>query len=117
MELRKIGIYAAVWLTNRSESVCFWKKSVSVRKYFEDSVSFRKHRISQLSNPKSVSSRGWKISGGILILGVCAINMYFVIVYVTALNSVVLYVLAALLSVAYLAFVAYLVSYDCCFMS
>ncbi|XP_042077994.1 natural resistance-associated macrophage protein 2 isoform X1 [Haplochromis burtoni] len=51
---------------------------------------------------------GWKISGGILILGVCAINMYFVIVYVTALNSVVLYVLAALLSVAYLAFVAYL---------
>uniref|UniRef100_A0A3P8NP91 Solute carrier family 11 member 2 n=1 Tax=Astatotilapia calliptera TaxID=8154 RepID=A0A3P8NP91_ASTCA len=60
---------------------------------------------------------GWKISGGILILGVCAINIYFVIVYVTALNSVVLYVLAALLSVAYLAFVAYLVSYDCCFMS
>ncbi|XP_063330388.1 natural resistance-associated macrophage protein 2-like isoform X1 [Pelmatolapia mariae] len=51
---------------------------------------------------------GWKISGGILILGVCAINMYFVIVYVTALNSVVLYVLAALISVAYLAFVAYL---------
>ncbi|XP_039885217.1 natural resistance-associated macrophage protein 2-like isoform X2 [Simochromis diagramma] len=51
---------------------------------------------------------GWKISGGILILGVCAINMYFVIVYVTALNSVVLYVLAALLSVAYLAFVVYL---------
>uniref|UniRef100_A0A669CUY0 Solute carrier family 11 member 2 n=1 Tax=Oreochromis niloticus TaxID=8128 RepID=A0A669CUY0_ORENI len=60
---------------------------------------------------------GWKISGGILILGVCAINMYFVIVYVTSLNSVVLYVLAALISVAYLAFVAYLVSYDCCFMS
>lgn len=85
--------------------------------YFEDSVSFRKHRISQLSNPKSVSSRGWKISGGIVILGVCAINMYFVIVYVTSLNSVVLYVLAALISVAYLAFVAYLVSYDCCFMS
>ncbi|KAL3978079.1 LIM domain-binding protein 1 [Sarotherodon galilaeus] len=51
---------------------------------------------------------GWKISGGILILGVCAINMYFVIVYVTSLNSVVLYVLAALISVAYLAFVAYL---------
>lgn len=51
---------------------------------------------------------GWKISGGIVILGVCAINMYFVIVYVTSLNSVVLYVLAALISVAYLAFVAYL---------
>ncbi|XP_030584622.1 natural resistance-associated macrophage protein 2-like isoform X2 [Archocentrus centrarchus] len=51
----------------------------------------------------------WKISGGIVILGVCAINMYFVVVYVTALNSVVLYVLAALLSIAYLCFVGYLV--------
>nr|XP_046240072.1 natural resistance-associated macrophage protein 2-like isoform X1 [Scatophagus argus]XP_046240074.1 natural resistance-associated macrophage protein 2-like isoform X1 [Scatophagus argus] len=50
----------------------------------------------------------WKISGGILILVVCAINMYFVVVYVTALNSVLLYVLAALLSVAYLCFVGYL---------
>lgn len=52
----------------------------------------------------------WKISGGILILMVCVINMYFVIVYVTALNSVLLYVLAALISVGYLCFVAYLVS-------
>uniref|UniRef100_A0A3Q0SW88 Solute carrier family 11 member 2 n=1 Tax=Amphilophus citrinellus TaxID=61819 RepID=A0A3Q0SW88_AMPCI len=51
----------------------------------------------------------WKISGGIVILGVCAINMYFVVVYVTALNSVVLYVLASLLSIAYLCFVGYLV--------
>ncbi|XP_073324676.1 natural resistance-associated macrophage protein 2-like isoform X2 [Pagrus major] len=50
----------------------------------------------------------WKISGGIVILVVCAINMYFVVVYVTALNSVLLYVLAALLSVAYLCFVGYL---------
>ncbi|XP_044204250.1 natural resistance-associated macrophage protein 2-like isoform X2 [Thunnus albacares] len=50
----------------------------------------------------------WKISGGIVILMVCAINMYFVVVYVTALNSVLLYVLAALLSVAYLCFVGYL---------
>uniref|UniRef100_A0A3P9L4A2 Solute carrier family 11 member 2 n=1 Tax=Oryzias latipes TaxID=8090 RepID=A0A3P9L4A2_ORYLA len=50
----------------------------------------------------------WKISGGILILMVCVINMYFVIVYVTALNSVLLYVLAALISVGYLCFVAYL---------
>lgn len=53
----------------------------------------------------------WKISGGIVILVVCAINMYFVVVYVTSLNSVLLYVLAALLSVAYLCFVVYLVSF------
>uniref|UniRef100_A0A672ZPJ0 Solute carrier family 11 member 2 n=1 Tax=Sphaeramia orbicularis TaxID=375764 RepID=A0A672ZPJ0_9TELE len=52
----------------------------------------------------------WKISGGIVILVVCAINMYFVVVYVTALNSIPLYVLAAFLSVAYLCFVGYLVS-------
>ncbi|XP_034726633.1 natural resistance-associated macrophage protein 2-like isoform X1 [Etheostoma cragini] len=50
----------------------------------------------------------WKISGGVVILLVCAINMYFVVVYVTALNSVLLYVFAALLSVAYLCFVCYL---------
>ncbi|XP_078104375.1 natural resistance-associated macrophage protein 2-like isoform X2 [Sander vitreus] len=50
----------------------------------------------------------WKISGGIVILLVCAINMYFVVVYVTALNSVLLYVFAALLSIAYLCFVVYL---------
>lgn len=55
------------------------------------------------------SLRAWKIAGGIVILVVCAINMYFVIVYVTALHSVLLYVIAALLSVAYLAFVIYLV--------
>uniref|UniRef100_A0A8C9WPV6 Solute carrier family 11 member 2 n=1 Tax=Scleropages formosus TaxID=113540 RepID=A0A8C9WPV6_SCLFO len=54
----------------------------------------------------------WKIGGGIVILVVCAINMYFVVVYVTGLNSVWLYVLAALLSVAYLCFVGYLVSGD-----
>ncbi|MED6266724.1 hypothetical protein CHARACLAT_004923 [Characodon lateralis] len=51
----------------------------------------------------------WKISGGVVILVVCAINMYFVIVYVTALDSVLLYVIAALLSVAYLCFLIYLV--------
>uniref|UniRef100_UPI0037E7091A natural resistance-associated macrophage protein 2-like isoform X2 n=1 Tax=Semicossyphus pulcher TaxID=241346 RepID=UPI0037E7091A len=50
----------------------------------------------------------WKISGGVMILVVCAINMYFVVSYVTALNSTLLYVFAALLSVAYLCFVAYL---------
>ncbi|XDV52279.1 hypothetical protein PO909_021023 [Leuciscus waleckii] len=51
----------------------------------------------------------WKISGGVLILMVCAINMYFVVVYVTALNSTILYVFSALLSIAYLSFVIYLV--------
>ncbi|XP_048028475.1 natural resistance-associated macrophage protein 2-like [Megalobrama amblycephala] len=51
----------------------------------------------------------WKISGGVLILVVCAINMYFVVVYVTALNSTILYVFSALLSIAYLSFVIYLV--------
>ncbi|XP_056887407.1 natural resistance-associated macrophage protein 2-like isoform X4 [Takifugu flavidus] len=50
----------------------------------------------------------WKISGGIVILVVCAINMYFVVVYVMALKNVLLYVLAALFSVAYLGFVGYL---------
>uniref|UniRef100_H3CNP7 Solute carrier family 11 member 2 n=1 Tax=Tetraodon nigroviridis TaxID=99883 RepID=H3CNP7_TETNG len=50
----------------------------------------------------------WKIGGGIVILVVCAINMYFVVVYVTALHNVLLYVLAALFSVAYLCFVGYL---------
>ncbi|XP_030634602.1 natural resistance-associated macrophage protein 2 isoform X2 [Chanos chanos] len=50
----------------------------------------------------------WKIGGGVVILLVCAINMYFVVVYVTALNSVVFYVFAAFLSIAYLVFVGYL---------
>ncbi|XP_047438552.1 natural resistance-associated macrophage protein 2-like isoform X2 [Mugil cephalus] len=50
----------------------------------------------------------WKISGGIIILVVCAINMYFVVVYVTALDSMALYVSAALLSILYLCFVIYL---------
>ncbi|XP_023688987.2 natural resistance-associated macrophage protein 2 isoform X1 [Paramormyrops kingsleyae] len=50
----------------------------------------------------------WKVAGGTVILLVCAINMYFVVVYVTTLNSVLLYVLASILSVAYLCFVVYL---------
>ena len=44
-----------------------------------------------------------------VILVVCAINSYFVIVYVSALNSVPLYVLSAIFSIAYLGFVGYLV--------
>ncbi|KAI3357816.1 hypothetical protein L3Q82_016202 [Scortum barcoo] len=51
----------------------------------------------------------FKIGGGVVILIVCAINMYFVVVYVMALDSVWLYVLAAFLSLAYLTFVGYLV--------
>ncbi|XP_071371060.1 natural resistance-associated macrophage protein 2-like [Centroberyx affinis] len=49
-----------------------------------------------------------KIGGGLVILMVCCINMYFVVVYVTTLNSVWLYVLTAFLSLAYLTFVGYL---------
>ncbi|KAM8975905.1 natural resistance-associated macrophage protein 2 [Pelodytes ibericus] len=51
---------------------------------------------------------GWKIAGGILILIVCCINMYFVVVYVSALGHVVFYVIAAVLCIAYLCFVVYL---------
>ena len=51
---------------------------------------------------------GWKIAGGILIFLICVINMYFVVIYVTALGQVALYVCASILSVVYLAFVAYL---------
>ncbi|KTF77898.1 hypothetical protein cypCar_00025529 [Cyprinus carpio] len=50
----------------------------------------------------------WKISGGLLILGVCAINIYFVVVYVFALNNTILYVFSAILSFAYLSFILYL---------
>ncbi|XP_061210920.1 natural resistance-associated macrophage protein 2 isoform X2 [Neopsephotus bourkii] len=50
----------------------------------------------------------WRIGGGILILLICSINMYFVVAYVMSLNHVALYVGAAVLSVMYLSFVAYL---------
>ncbi|KAG8509094.1 Natural resistance-associated macrophage protein 2 [Galemys pyrenaicus] len=55
---------------------------------------------------------GWKIAGGILVLIVCSINMYFVVVYVQELGHVALYVVAAVVSVAYLSFVFYL-SWQC----
>ncbi|XP_053156187.1 natural resistance-associated macrophage protein 2 isoform X1 [Hemicordylus capensis] len=51
---------------------------------------------------------GWKIAGGVLILIICAINLYFVVIYVTALGQVALYVVASLISIVYLVFVAYL---------
>uniref|UniRef100_A0A2K5XFW6 Solute carrier family 11 member 2 n=1 Tax=Mandrillus leucophaeus TaxID=9568 RepID=A0A2K5XFW6_MANLE len=52
--------------------------------------------------------RGWRIAGGILVLIICSINMYFVVVYVQELGHVALYVVAAVVSVAYLGFVFYL---------
>ncbi|KAM3935206.1 natural resistance-associated macrophage protein 2 isoform 2-T3 [Leptodactylus fuscus] len=52
---------------------------------------------------------GWKIAGGILILIVCCINMYFVVVYVSSLGHLAFYIGAAILSVLYLCFVGYLV--------
>ncbi|OBS79502.1 hypothetical protein A6R68_18107 [Neotoma lepida] len=52
--------------------------------------------------------RGWRIAGGLLVLLVCSINMYFVVVYVQELGHVALYVVAAVVSVAYLCFVFYL---------
>ncbi|NXU92537.1 NRAM2 protein, partial [Xiphorhynchus elegans] len=50
----------------------------------------------------------WKVAGGLLILLICGINMFFVVDYVRSLHSLGLYVGAALLSVLYLSFVAYL---------
>lgn len=50
----------------------------------------------------------FKVGGGLVVLAVCCINMYFVVVYVASLHSVWLYVLAAVLSLLYLAFVGYL---------
>ncbi|XP_054859946.1 natural resistance-associated macrophage protein 2 isoform X1 [Eublepharis macularius] len=55
---------------------------------------------------------GWKIAGGILVVIIISINMYFVVIYVTALGQMVLYVIASLISIVYLAFVAYL-SWQC----
>ncbi|KAJ8788994.1 hypothetical protein J1605_022400 [Eschrichtius robustus] len=51
---------------------------------------------------------GWRIAGGILVLIICSINMYFVMVYVQELGHVALYVVAAVVSIAYLSFVFYL---------
>ncbi|KAF4010247.1 hypothetical protein G4228_001754 [Cervus hanglu yarkandensis] len=51
---------------------------------------------------------GLRIVGGIVVLIICSINMYFVVVYVQDLGHMVLYVVAAVVSVAYLSFVFYL---------
>ncbi|XP_006900293.1 PREDICTED: natural resistance-associated macrophage protein 2 [Elephantulus edwardii] len=55
-----------------------------------------------------VNGLGWRIAGGILVLLICSINMYFVVAYVQDLGHIALYVVAAVLSVAYLCFVFYL---------
>ncbi|XP_078287604.1 natural resistance-associated macrophage protein 2-like [Rhinoraja longicauda] len=55
-----------------------------------------------------VNNLVWKIIGGIVILIICCINVYFVIDYVSNLKLVALYIGAAVLSVAYLSFVFYL---------
>ncbi|XP_075814620.1 natural resistance-associated macrophage protein 2-like [Microtus pennsylvanicus] len=53
---------------------------------------------------------GWRITGGILALIVCSINMYFGVVYVQDLGHLAVYVVAAVTSMAYLSFVFYLLS-------
>lgn len=58
-----------------------------------------------------VNGLAWKIAGGVVIFIVCAINMYFVIVYVSSLGHVALYLVAAFISLAYLSFVGYLIWY------
>uniref|UniRef100_A0A8C3JZM3 Solute carrier family 11 member 2 n=1 Tax=Calidris pygmaea TaxID=425635 RepID=A0A8C3JZM3_9CHAR len=44
----------------------------------------------------------WKVAGGLLILLICCINMYFVVAYVMSLNHMALYIGAGILSVIYL---------------
>ncbi|MXQ98498.1 hypothetical protein E5288_WYG008604 [Bos mutus] len=56
---------------------------------------------------KFANGLGWRIVGSIMVL-ICFINMYFVMVYVQGLGHVALYVVAAVVSVAYLSFVFYL---------
>ncbi|XP_072104822.1 natural resistance-associated macrophage protein 2-like isoform X2 [Mobula birostris] len=51
----------------------------------------------------------WKIIGGIIILIICCINIYFVIDYVSNLGIMAVYIVAAIVAVAYLSFVSYLV--------
>ncbi|XP_059812153.1 natural resistance-associated macrophage protein 2-like [Hypanus sabinus] len=51
----------------------------------------------------------WKIIGGVIILIICCINIYFVIDYVSSLSIMAIYIVAAIVAIAYLAFVSYLV--------
>ncbi|XP_067832901.1 natural resistance-associated macrophage protein 2-like isoform X2 [Heptranchias perlo] len=56
-----------------------------------------------------VNGLAWKIIGGIIILGICCINIYFVINYVSSLQMMALYIVAAVMAIAYLSFILYLV--------
>ncbi|XP_067881094.1 natural resistance-associated macrophage protein 2-like isoform X3 [Heterodontus francisci] len=51
----------------------------------------------------------WKIIGGIIILAICCINIYFVIEYISSLQILALYIVAAIVAVAYLSFIFYLI--------
>lgn len=83
--------------------------SVFPHKCSEARLGLRRRCVSDVTLSLSLSRHSvWKIGGGVVVLVVCAINMYFVVVYVSALDSAWLYVLAAFLSVAYLGFVGYL---------
>ncbi|XP_041036421.1 natural resistance-associated macrophage protein 2-like [Carcharodon carcharias] len=50
----------------------------------------------------------WKIIGGIIILIICCINIYFVVDYIWGLQLMVFYIVAAIVAVAYLCFISYL---------
>ena len=81
-----------------------WPQKAQCPFLFVDRVDY------STSNYADSFDRGWRIAGGIIVLVVCSINMYFVVVYVQGLGNVALYVVAAVVSVAYLSFVFYLVS-------
>ncbi|XP_066517432.1 natural resistance-associated macrophage protein 2-like isoform X2 [Hoplias malabaricus] len=51
----------------------------------------------------------WKIGGALTTVAICAINVYFVVVYVTQLNILAVNIITGLLSVAYFCFIVYLV--------
>ncbi|XP_043537682.1 natural resistance-associated macrophage protein 2-like [Chiloscyllium plagiosum] len=51
----------------------------------------------------------WKIIGGFIILIICCINIYFVIDYVRSLHAMAFYIVVAVIAVAYLSFISYLV--------
>uniref|UniRef100_A0A8C4QCY0 Solute carrier family 11 member 2 n=1 Tax=Eptatretus burgeri TaxID=7764 RepID=A0A8C4QCY0_EPTBU len=62
-----------------------------------------------------VNNLFWKIGGGFVIVFVCAINLYFVVVYVHKLQQLSLFVLAILLIILYMIFIVYL-TWQCLIM-
>ncbi|GCC19034.1 hypothetical protein chiPu_0020955 [Chiloscyllium punctatum] len=65
----------------------------------------------QIKRDRHATSSGlvWKIIGGFIILIICCINVYFVIDYVRSLHAMAFYIVAAVIAVAYLSFISYLV--------